>query len=333
MNNPTAGAATGLLRVRVSHREVQAEDVVALTLVPADGQDTLPAFDAGAHIDLHLPNGLVRQYSLCNAPHERHRYLIAVLREPAGRGGSACVHDALHTGAELHIGQPRNAFALAPCPHTLLLAGGIGLTPLLAMAEQLWDRQHAFELHVCARSASRLPFRRHLQEAAWSTRAHLHRDDGPPAQQLDVRALLSQSPPGTQVWVCGPSGFIGHVRERALALGWSPDRVHAEHFAAAPGGASGPLAADAAFTVEWQPTGQRVPVPPGTSVAQALDAAGIALSLSCEQGICGSCSVRLVAGEPDHRDQFFTPEEHSNQGHFTPCCSRSRSPLLVLANH
>ena len=334
MTNPTADAAHGLLRVRVSHREVQAEDVVALTLVPIDeAPDALPAFDAGAHIDLHLPNGLVRQYSLCNAPHERGHYLVAVLREPAGRGGSACVHEALHAGTELHIGRPRNAFALAPCPHTLLLAGGIGLTLLLAMAEQLWAQQQPFELHICTRSAARLPFRQRLQAAPWSAHVHLHHDDGPPAQKLDAHTLLSRSPHGTQVWVCGPAGFIGHVRDRAQALGWPADRVHAEHFAATPGHAVGAQAADGAFTVEWQPTGQRVAVPPGTSVAQALEAAGIALALSCEQGICGSCSVRLVAGEPDHRDQFYTAAEHADPGHFTPCCSRSHSPLLVLAHH
>ncbi|WP_066269150.1 PDR/VanB family oxidoreductase [Hydrogenophaga palleronii] len=333
MNNPTAGAATGLLHVRVSHREVQAQEVVALTLVPAEGQGPLPAFDAGAHIDLLLPNGLVRQYSLCNAPHERDHYLIAVLREPSGRGGSACVHEALRVGTALQIGLPRNAFALLPCPHTLLLAGGIGLTPLLAMAEQLWAEQRSFELHACARSVTRLPFRQRLKEAPWAHLVHLHHDDGPPSQHFDARALLGQSPPGTQAWVCGPSGFIGHVREQAQALGWAADRVHVEHFAAPPG-AAGPVVADAAaFTVEWQPTGQRIPVAPGTSVAQALGAAGIALQLSCEQGICGSCTVRVISGEPDHRDQFYTPDEHANQGHFTPCCSRSRSPLLVLANH
>jgi vanillate O-demethylase ferredoxin subunit len=331
MDNPTSSTAAALLRARVSHREQQAEGVVALTLEPADGQTTLPAFDAGAHIDLHLPNGMVRQYSLCNAPYERHRYVIAVLREDAGRGGSACVHDSLHVGTELSIGHPRNAFALTPCAHTVLLAGGIGLTPLLAMAEQLWAAQASFELHVCARSAARLPFRQRMLQSAWAPHTHLHHDDGAPEQKLDVASLLRQLPPGAEVWVCGPAGFIAHVRQSAQQLGWPDARVHAEHFAPVPL-AQADAAPEGAFTVEWQPTGQRIQVPPEKSVAQVLEAAGIALTLSCEQGICGSCSLRVVEGEADHRDMYFSDDERTHGGHFTPCCSRSHGPLLVLTH-
>jgi vanillate O-demethylase ferredoxin subunit len=334
MTEPRAGC---LLAVRVTRRWMETPDIVALELQATDGQ-FLPAFEAGAHIDLHLPNGLVRPYSLCNAPRAgqpQPHYQVAVLREPNGRGGSACVHEALQPGCELQVAGPQNHFPLptplpTPAP-VLLLAGGIGITPLLAMAEQLWEEGHAFELHSCHRSASRVPFASRLREVPWAARVHTHLDDGPAVQRLDLAALLAAAPEGTRVQVCGPAGFIQAVRNAASAQGWAADRVGFEHFAA-PTTASQPNAAPAgSYELIWAPTGQCVPVAAGGSAAAALIAAGLPVALSCEQGICGGCLLKVLDGTPEHRDFVLSDAEQAAGDRFTPCCSGARSARLVVA--
>lgn len=317
---------TALLRVRVAARQDEALDICSLDLVTIDGS-TLPVFSAGAHIDLHLPGGLVRQYSLCNAPGETQRYRIAVLRDAASRGGSATVHDQLQVGTVLDIGAPRNLFELHPsAPHHLLLAGGIGITPLLAMAEQLAAQGAAFTLHHATRSRERTAFVAQLASAPYADRVHHHFDDGPAMQKLDLAATLRSAPAGSHLYVCGPTGFMEAVLAEGRAQGWDEARLHREYFAAAPTGTAG----DGGFELELASSGRVIPVAADQTALAALLAAGLDIPMSCEQGVCGTCLTGVKSGVPDHRDQYLTPEERAANNQFLPCCSRASSARLVL---
>jgi len=314
------------LSLIVSRKAAEAEGICSLELRAPDGAP-LPPFTAGAHIDLHLPGGVVRPYSLCNDPADTRRYQIAVLREAASRGGSAAVHELLHEGERLYVGRPRNLFALDEGGRShLLLAGGIGITPLLAMAERLHAIGADFQLHHATRSLARTPFRARLAAAPYAHRVHHHLDDGDAAQRLDLVALLASPEPGRQLYVCGPQGFMQAVLAQAKAAGWPDGQVHTESFGAAPCAVAG----DQAFDVLLSRSGRVVTVPAHRSVVQALADAGVVVATSCEQGVCGTCLTRVVDGVPAHRDQYLTPEEQAANDQFLPCCSRSQSARLVL---
>ncbi|TWC68171.1 PDR/VanB family oxidoreductase [Herbaspirillum sp. SJZ099] len=315
------------LQVRVTARREEAEGIVSLELAAADGKP-LPPFTAGSHIDVHLPGGLVRQYSLCNPPHESHRYQIGVLRDPNSRGGSAAVHEAVRLGDVISISEPRNHFPLAQARRTLLLAGGIGVTPILCMAERLAAANAEFEMHYCTRSPGRTAFRERIAQSAFAGRVVYHHDDGEPAQKLDLATLIAVPDADTHIYVCGPSGFIGHVVDTAKAIGWPAANVHLEYFGAAP--AAGDGAGDTAFDVKLASSGQVFTIPVGRTVIQVLAEHGVELPVSCEQGVCGTCLTRVLEGQPDHRDLYLTDEERAANDQFTPCCSRAKSALLVL---
>lgn len=302
-----------------------ADDIVHIVLESPAGTP-LPAFAAGAHIDVELPNGLVRQYSLLGDPAQARQYELGVLREATGRGGSRSAHDDLHAGMHIRIGAPRNLFALLPARRSLLFAGGIGITPMLAMAQQLAHGQSDFTLHYCARSPARAAFLDRLRDAPWADRVRLHFDDGDARQKFDAAAVLAACSADTHLYVCGPTGFMDHVIGSARAAGWADANIHAESFAATDGARIG----DQAFTVELARSGRVVPVAVGQTVAAALAAHGVEVPLSCEQGICGTCATRVLAGEPDHRDMYFSDAERAANDCFTPCCSRSKSDVLVL---
>ena len=314
------------LAVRVARKVPLAEGICGLELVAADG-GPLPAFTAGAHIDVHLPGGLLRQYSLCNAQGETQRYRIAVLRDPATRGGSASVHEHLRPGTELDIGAPRNLFPIdESAPHHLLMAGGIGITPLLAMAEQLSSQGQPFDLHHCTRSRERTPFVEQMAASAFASRVQHHFDDGDAAQKLDIVATLRAAPAGAHLYVCGPQGFMDAVLAAGRAAGWPEERLHREYFAAAPVDHSN----DGSFELEIASSGRVIPVRADQSALAALLAAGFDIPMSCEQGVCGTCLTRIKAGTPEHHDQYLTPEEQAANDQFLPCCSRAKSPRLVL---
>lgn len=314
------------MTVRVARRNIEAEGIVSFELASLDGRE-LPPFDAGSHIDVYLPAGHVRQYSLCSAPHDRSRYQIAVLRETQSRGGSAGMHDVIREGDELRVSTPRNHFALAsgPAKH-LLLAGGIGLTPLLCMAQHLHRSSGDFEMHYCARSRSRAAFLERLANASWAERVQYHFDDEDEHQRLRLDALLEDADANTHLYVCGPQGFMNAVLDAARANGWPEHRLHYEFFSAPTVDTS----SDGAFQVCLARTGKTVTIPADRSVTQALADAGIDVPVSCEQGICGTCVTRVLEGEPDHRDLFLSPEEQARNDQFMPCCSRSKSRRLVL---
>jgi len=313
------------LQVRVQRKSQEAEGIVALELVSADGRP-LPGFGAGSHIDVNLPNGLVRQYSLCNSAAERHRYRIAVLREPSSRGGSAAVHDLVKEGDVLTISAPRNHFALHDAPRSLLLAGGIGVTPILCMAQRLATWGADFEMHYCTRSPARTAFREEIAASAFADKVHLHHDDGAEAQKLRVAELLKTPEAGTQIYVCGPGGFIDHVVNTAKANGWPAQQIHLEYFAAAAQDTSG----DQPFEVKLTSSGHTYRIPKDQTIVQALRAEGVEIMVSCEQGVCGTCITRVLEGVPDHRDCYLTDDERAANDQFTPCCSRSKTPVLVL---
>lgn len=315
-----------MLDVCVSQKIIEAEGVCSFELRAANGA-VLPAFTAGSHVDVHVAPGLVRQYSLCNSPDEKGRYLIAVLHEAESRGGSRGMHLDVAQGARLTIGAPRNLFDLdLSGERYLLFAGGIGITPILAMAHALLAAGKDFELHYCGRSLQRLAFLGLLESPRFAKHVRLHVDEGPAEQRLNAAQLLANPTQGDQLYVCGPGGFMAHVQSTAQACGWSDQQIHREDFAAPPQVQEG----DAAFEVELARSGQVITVGAEQTVLEALLAHSIEIESSCEQGICGACITPVLSGEPDHRDQFMTAAEHARNDCFTPCCSRSNSPRLVL---
>ena len=314
-----------MLTVRIAAKTAEAQDVCAFDLVHPDGLP-LPAFTAGAHVDVHLPNGLIRQYSLCNSPTERERYRIAVLKTADSRGGSACMHDQIQAGDTLDISTPRNLFALSDdtAAPAVLFAGGIGITPVLAMAEHLTGTGQAFSLHYCARSPDRAAFMQQIMTSAYSACASHYFDDA--GDELDTAGVLAKAAAGTHLYVCGPAGFMDHVLQRARDLGWAESRLHREYFIAT----SIDHGSDGAFSIQIAGTGEVIVVPADKTALEVLIAKGFDIPMSCEQGICGTCLTRVVDGIPDHRDQFQTDDEQAQNDQFTPCCSRSKTPVLVL---
>jgi vanillate O-demethylase ferredoxin subunit len=313
------------IRVQVLAKRAEAEAIVSFELASADGTP-LPPFSAGAHIDVQVGPGLIRQYSLCNDPSERHRYLIAVLRDPHSRGGSRAMHDSIQVGDIVQISAPKNHFPLSPASHYLLLAGGVGITPILSMAEQLARNNAGFFVHYCTRSSARTAFKARILASPFAGHVRFHHDEDPDGEPFDIDTALRAAPPGTHVYVCGPAGFIDFVTGATKAHGWGNDRVHLEYFGAAPQQAD----ADRAFDVKIASTGQVIGVPPGRTVIQVLEAHGIAIPTSCEQGVCGTCITRVLDGTPDHRDHYLTDEEQAANDQFTPCCSRARTASLLL---
>lgn len=317
---------TPTLTVRVVRKTAEATDIATFELVDAQG-DALPPFSAGAHIDVHLPNGLVRQYSLCNDSAETHRYLIGVLRDPASRGGSLAMHDIVNEGDILQISAPKNHFPLAhEARRSLLLAGGIGITPILCMAERLAISGTEFDLHYCTRSPARTAFRSRIQGSAFTSRVHFHFDDGDAAQKLDIAATLGKVEDGTHLYVCGPKGFMNAVLDTARAAGWPEAQLHYEFFAAD----VGPSDSDESFEVKLASSGRVIKVEKDKTIITALAAAGVEIPFSCEQGVCGTCLTRVLEGVPDHKDNYLTPEEQAANDQLLPCCSRAKSPMLVL---
>ena len=316
---------TSNLTVRIAKRVQEATDIVCLELIPTD-LDFLPAFTAGAHIDIEIKPGVVRQYSLCNNPSEQNRYQIAVLRDPQSRGGSIGVHEELKEGQAVSISAPRNLFELGTHANTLLLAGGIGITPILCMAEELSARGAEFTMHYGARSQDRAAFLKRISGSSFGTRVHTHFDDGEDEQKLNLRAVLGACSSDTHLYVCGPTGFIEAVKKTAQELGWATERVHLEYFGAAPVEPAG----NGNFEVKLARSGKTIAVEPHETISQALFNNGIDHETSCCQGACGSCMTRVLEGEVDHRDKYLTDKEKAESKYMLICCSRAKSPVLVL---
>lgn len=307
--------------------ELEAQDIRSFELVdPAGGE--LPAFEAGAHIDVHLPGGLTRQYSLCDPPWQRLHYRIAVLEATEGRGGSLAMSRAVRTGDLLETSEPRNLFPLnTEADHTVLLAGGIGITPIVAMAEQLAQQGRSFELHYCTRTRGRTAFLNRLEPLIATGRAFLHCDNGDYREGLDLAKLLRVRSEGTHLYYCGPPGFMRAAN--TASSHWPRHAVHCEYFVPEAGVASPALStATEEFQVILDRSQVAVRVPGSKSILQAVREAGIECNSSCETGVCGACRVRYLDGTPEHRDYVLDDEERRN--FVLICCARSTSKYLVL---
>ena len=313
------------IAVKVVRKSREAEGVMSYDLAPIEGE--LPAYAAGAHIDVHLPGDAIRQYSLYGAPSARHPYSVAVLLDENGRGGSRSMHEAVNAGDVLLISEPRNSFPLAPSAvRSILIAGGIGITPILAMAEELAARSAEFELHYLARSRSKAAFVDELARKPFAARNSFHFDDEASAPADLVRMIGS---PGVEkhLYVCGPSGLIDAVHRTAKEAGWTDDTLHSERFAAA---SSDRDESGNEFQVVINSTGKVYSVPAEKTIAQVLRENGHRIPTSCEQGICGTCLTGVLDGQVDHRDDFLAPEERASNSEMTICCSRALSSKLVL---
>lgn len=327
VENATGSGSQSLVVRRIVQ---EARDIKSFELTAADDGE-LPAFTAGGHIDFHLVDGQIRQYSLCNDPVERRRYVVAVLREPGGRGGSVIMHERLCEGDRLAIGGPRNNFHIAEqgVSRHLLLAGGIGVTPMMAMIASLQARGENFLMHYCTKSLEYTAFRDRLAELCRDGRVLLHHDGGNPADGLDIAAALADPEPGTHLYYCGPPGFMAAAKEAAAH--WPKGTVHFEYFTAdaAPAADVGSApASDGAFQVRIASSGATFAVPPDKSIVQVLADNGIEVETSCESGLCGTCITKYLEGDVDHRDMVLDDDEQSD--YLTVCCSRSKGPLLVL---
>ncbi|VTU14994.1 Phthalate dioxygenase reductase [Variovorax sp. SRS16] len=302
------------LQVQVRRIEWKCDGVLEFVLVDGEGA-ALPSFSAGAHIDVQVPGIGLRQYSLVNEDTERGKYVIAVRCEQKGRGGSRAMHERVRAGDTLTISAPRNMFALDPgTDRYWLVAGGIGITPLVSMARTLYRQRKPFRLFYCTRSASVTPYCEEIRESPWRESVTFIHDDGDPRAGLDVRSLLSDWTPGTQLYCCGPAPLLDAVLTHGARL--PQGAVRYERFSAA--AAAGPE-----FTVRLRSSGRVIVVPPAKSILECLRGAGVDIESSCEQGICGTCRVGVISGVPEHHCHLLSPQERDANDQMLVCVSRA----------
>ena len=311
------------MTVRVSRKWRTAESIAAFELEPLE-RASMPTFQAGDHIDVHLGDDLVRQYSLINAPGVTDRYCIGVKLEPRSRGGSRAMHDDVQVGDELRISPPRNSFPLRRnVPNTLLIAGGIGVTPILSMAQALAGMEMAFEFHYFAAGEDHLAFPDVLHDLG----DHVHRHLGltPEETAAELRSLLAAPAPTVQVYACGPPPMLDTIRALGGELGWPDDAVRFEYFEN-----TVDVDTSSAFTVDLARSALTLEVAPGSSILDVVRAAGVSLVSSCEQGACGTCAATVLEGKPVHQDVYLTAAERAAGDTMLTCVSRSATPRLVL---
>jgi vanillate O-demethylase ferredoxin subunit len=322
---PAARTAAPGLKVRVRRIVDETADIKSFELVSDDGS-ALPAWSAGAHVDVRLDGGIVRAYSLCGAPGARDAYRIAVKNAPDSRGGSRAMHQRVSVGDRLVIGGPRNHFALVEAArHHLLIAAGIGITPLLAMAQALQARGDSYELHYFTRSVADTAFHELLSAPPYAGRVTFHHAVGGRLREL-LQSLLRQRSPGHHLYMCGPHRFT-HVIDEVVTGIWPPEAVHVEHFGADPAAAVAPRHA---FEVRLERSRRTIPVAADSTIVDALCAHGIQVATSCREGVCGTCLTGVIAGTPDHRDAFLSDKERRAGDKMMICVSRAKSARLVL---
>ena len=311
------------MELRLQAVRYEAQGIHSFEWVSPSGAE-LPPFTAGAHLDLHLPNGMVRSYSLANDPSERHRYVVAIQRDAKTRGGSACAHDALRVGQALRIDGPRNHFELVEsAPHSVFIAGGIGVTPIRSMILRLLALGRSWSLVYAARDRASAAFREEFEGMASQQEVRLHFDRESGGKVLDLEAVVRGAPADAHVYCCGPAPML-EAFERATAH-QPADHVHLERFSAPV-----PAPREGELVVELARTGRTVAVPSGKSILDALLDDGIEVSYSCMDGVCGSCETRVLQGTPDHRDSVLSAREREAGDRMMICCSRAKTPRLVL---
>lgn len=308
------------LRVVVKRKWETAVEVVAFELAPLSGH--LPTGKPGAHIDVHLPNGLVRQYSLTNRSGQQQHYVIGVKLEPESRGGSSCLHETVREGDVLAISAPRHNFTLRrDAVSSIFIAGGIGITPLLGMAETLRSEGHDFELHHFARSAKHLAFAERSEPLGCVS--HVGLDPDETGSRLEE--ILARYEAASHVYLCGPGPMLGAARQIASDSGWPDESIHFEYFKN-----SNEVDRSGQFNVSLARSGITATVNAGQTILEVLRAEGVAVASSCEQGACGTCVVGLIGGEPLHQDVYLKPSERSDGNQIVTCVSGSLSDELVL---
>lgn len=312
--------------MRLADRYRLAERIFALKLVDEHGA-SLSEIAPGDHVEVRVPGG-ARAYSLCNAPGERDHYLLGI-HHSSLHGGAHYLCDTCDVGDTLQVRGPGNFFSLSPQHRRIVLvAGGIGITPIISMAQHLASQGLDFEMHYCARSYAAAAFVDRIDASAYRDRVCYHFDDDPAHQKLDLDALFSGLGADQHVYLCGPNAMLAEaltLRER-YALS---HRLHYERFGASPSDSTG-AAVDTGFEVCTARSGRRIEVPAGCSIATALNRAGVEVPLSCEQGVCGMCLTRVLDGIPDHRDDVLSDAERAANDVILPCVSRARSAVLTL---
>ncbi|NJC71382.1 oxidoreductase [Planosporangium thailandense] len=310
------------LRLRVRQLTWEAEGVLSVHLQQLDGSE-LPAWQPGAHLDLRLPGGLTRQYSLSGSPRHRSTWRVSVLREQSGRGGSAAVHDALRPGDIVDVVGPRNNFPLVEAARYLFIAGGIGITPILPMIEAVAAAGASWSLVYGGRSRASMAFLSELRPYGDAVSVRPQDEYG----LLDLDRLLADPREDTAVYCCGPEPLLAAVEQRCAA--WPAGALHVERFAAKPRPAADPDQ-EAAFEVVLRRTGRTVTVPAGKTILEALEDNGIEPLNSCREGICGTCETKVLDGLPDHRDSLLSEEEKAENNTMMICVGRALSDRLVL---
>jgi ferredoxin-NADP reductase len=312
--------ADGLIEVRLTAIRYAARDTNLYELSTLDGRP-LPPYEPGAHIDLHLPNGLIRQYSLIQAEPDPASYVVSVKRDPASRGGSRCVHDELRVGRTLKISAPRNNFSLVEdARHVILFAGGIGITPIWCMVQRLDKLGRSWTLHYACRSRADMAFLQRLETMAG---AQFHFDDENAGKVLDVAALVAQAPKDAHLYCCGPTPMLKAFE--AATASWPQAQIHVEYFTP-----KQDVDKKGGFVVELARSGKEFVIPEGQTILQVLLDAGVDVDYSCELGICGACEQRVISGIPEHRDAILTEEEQASNTKVMICCAGCKSDRLVL---
>ncbi len=318
----------GTFPVRVQSIGKESEEIKSYILADPSGEP-LPEYLAGAHVDVYLENGLIRQFSLCGSDADRRHYRIGVLREVAGAGGSEYFFKHVKVGDMLTISEPKNLFKLSPdAQRHLLIAGGIGITPILSMIYQL-ERQNAdYVIHYCARSLQAAAFRQDLKSLVPPNQLNFHFDGGDPKFGLDLKAILGAVIPGTHLYYCGPPSLMAAAN--AGSSHWPEGTVHCEHFSAdsldkskidaSPGNGE--------FQVRLASSGSEFTIPSNRSIVEVLRENGVFVDTSCEEGFCGTCLTRYLEGEPMHRDQILDDDDRDE--YVLICCARSKTPRLLL---
>ncbi|AEF40957.1 PDR/VanB family oxidoreductase [Hoyosella subflava] len=322
MNEPVESASVRHT-LRVKQKTWEADGVISLSLVDPSGRP-LPTWEPGAHVSLRLPNGLVREYSLCSSPHDPFVWTVAVLRTPDSRGGSSYVHETLSVGELVEVEGPRNAFHLEEARRHVLIAGGIGITPILAMARRLEESGAEWTMLYTGRARSTMAFADEVKSFG-SEKVTIHADDEAGGAYPDIRGMLHALDPTSLVYCCGPEPLLQAVSDAMT----NASLLRVERFKA-PERTAADDESSTSFDILCERSGTRVPVAENESVLDALTGAGVEVESSCTEGICGTCEVRVLRGDVDHRDFLMSPEEHEAEGTMFVCVSRCRSKELVL---
>lgn len=319
---------TALRRVQVQSIRNEAENILSYELVDPGGAQ-LPDFQPGAHVDVHLKAGLIRQFSLCNPPWILASYRIAVLLETHSKGGSEFMHRQVKIGDFLKISRPKCNFKLSSnAGRHVFIAGGIGITPILCMVHYLERQQSNYVLHYCTRTIEKTAFREEIENLVKYGEVQFHFDGGDPSNGLDIHKTLVVQEPGSHLYYCGPGGLMQAVSDASAH--WQPGTVHFEYFTSEslPVKDKEAFAANREFQVRLAKSNALYTVPVDKSIVEVLRENDIWVDTSCEEGICGTCLTRYLEGEPEHRDMILDQDDH--QDYVLICCARSKTPELVL---